>query len=216
MIGLSSMKQLDKSLIHNLAAECRVWFVNYELSGRGSKQLAAVSSAQVKAKSADLPENRPSGSFRDYSRISKTKMPDRPIISSWNTKEEELKQQAMENKENANVAADRWRNKDHNWTPWAEHKSDGLPFGRANLMFILQALRLFRLWPTYFLNLITHCRQKSFNTLKFHIVRYISMINLHWKYSTSLPNSATLLPNLQGACTGGLIYLNCFLILIFL
>ena len=30
-------------------------------------------------------------------------MPDRPIISSWKTKEEELKKQAIENKENANV-----------------------------------------------------------------------------------------------------------------
>ena len=150
-----------------LAAERSVWFVNYKLSGRGSKQLAATSSAQVKAKSADLPENRPSGSFRDYSRISMTKMPDRPIISSWNTKEEELKKQAMENKENADVEVDRWRNKDNTWTLWAEHKSVGLPFGRANLMFILQILKLFRLWPTYFLKLITHCRQKSLLDLNF-------------------------------------------------
>ena len=44
-IGLSSMNpdKLDKAPIHNLAAEHRVWFVNYELSGRGSKQLAAAS-----------------------------------------------------------------------------------------------------------------------------------------------------------------------------
>ena len=84
-IGLSSMNpdKLDKAPIHILAGERSVWFVNYELSGRGSKQLAATSSAQVKAKSADLPENRPSGSSRYYSRISMTKMPDRPIISSW-------------------------------------------------------------------------------------------------------------------------------------
>ena len=169
MIVLSSMNpdKLDKAPIHNLPAERRVRFFNYELSGRGSKQLAAASSAQVKAKSAGLPENRPSGSFRDYSRISKTKMPDRPIISSWNTKEEELKKQAMENKENANVAVDWWRNKDHSWAPWAEHKSVGLPFGRANLMFIIQILKLFRLWPTYFLNLITNCRQKSLIHLNF-------------------------------------------------
>ena len=88
-IGLSSMNpdKLDKAKIHNLAAESSIGFVNYELSGRGSKQLAAASSAgasaQVKAvKSADLTENRPSGSFRDYSSIGKTKMPDGPIISS--------------------------------------------------------------------------------------------------------------------------------------
>ena len=59
----------------------------------------------------------------------------------------------MENKEIANVAVpvDRRRNKD-----LAEQMSIGLPFERANGMFILQMFKLFRLWPMYFLNLITH------------------------------------------------------------
>ncbi|KAK6168680.1 hypothetical protein SNE40_019871 [Patella caerulea] len=54
---------IKKAPIHNLNAERSVGFINYELGRRGTKQLASASACQVKAKSADLIEKRPSGSF---------------------------------------------------------------------------------------------------------------------------------------------------------
>jgi len=41
-------QKLEKAPVHNLAAEYSVGFVNYELIRTGAKQLASISSAQVK------------------------------------------------------------------------------------------------------------------------------------------------------------------------
>jgi len=59
-------EKLAKAPIHNLATGRSVGFVNYELSTRGAKQLASASSAQVKAKAADLIDERQPGSFGNY------------------------------------------------------------------------------------------------------------------------------------------------------
>ena len=135
-------------------------------------------------------------------------MPERPIISSWNTKEEVLKQQAVKHKENANVAVDRWRNKDHCWTLWAEHKRIGVPFGRANLMFILQILKLFRLWPTYFLNFIPHCRQKS--VIDLNVTTYGTFINQHWKVQYKSAEFGNLVTKSSGGMYRGVNLLKLF------
>ena len=51
-VNIDQLEQMDQEKlmqapIHNLAAERSVGFVNYELSRRGSSQLAAASAAQV-------------------------------------------------------------------------------------------------------------------------------------------------------------------------
>ncbi|CAH1252996.1 Hypp1057 [Branchiostoma lanceolatum] len=105
-------EKLEKAPIHNLDAERSVGFVNYELSRRGAKQLKVASAAQVKAKSSDLIERREPGSFRNYSKEARKggRIPE--ILLAWEKKQEELKKQGLKDKEIANVAVDRRRNKD--------------------------------------------------------------------------------------------------------
>jgi hypothetical protein len=106
-------ERLEKAPVHNLAAERSVGFVNYELSRRGAKQLESASAAQVKAKASDLIDQCPSGSFRAYGNLVKkgSKIPE--IMQAWSMKQEELRKQGMQDKEIANLAVDRRRNKDH-------------------------------------------------------------------------------------------------------
>ena len=106
------LEKLDQAPIHNLAAERSVGFINYELSRRGAKQLGSASASQVKAKFTDLKERREPGSFRSYSSIVRKggRMPE--IMLAWNRKQLELKKQGLQDKEIANVAVDRRRNKD--------------------------------------------------------------------------------------------------------
>jgi len=105
-------QKLEKAPIHNLDAERSVGFVNYELSRRGAKQLKSASAAQVKAKSVDLIEKRQAGSFRSYRHLVKKggKIPE--ILLAWHEKQAELKKRGMDDKEIANLAVDRRRNKD--------------------------------------------------------------------------------------------------------
>ena len=93
----------------------------------GAKQLVSASAAQVKAKSADLIDSQPSGSFRDYIGTVKTggELPE--IIHAWNRKQEELKKKGLANKEMANIAADRRKNRD-----LEELKLVGGPFTSAS------------------------------------------------------------------------------------
>ena len=95
--------KLDKAPINNLDAERSAGFINYELSRRGSTQLAVASSSQVKAKSADLLERRPAGSFKQYRSLVKTggKIPE--ILGAWQAKQAELKLAGLQDKEIANV-----------------------------------------------------------------------------------------------------------------
>ena len=104
--------KLEKAPIHNLNAERSVGFVNFELSRRGAKQLGSASTAQVKAKSTDLVDRRQSGSFRSYGSVVRKggKLPE--IMMAWNARQDELKKQGLQDKEIANVAVDRRKNKD--------------------------------------------------------------------------------------------------------
>ena len=112
LLSQMDANKLEEAPVHNLAAERSVGFVNYELSRRGAKQLASASAAQVKAKSHDLIEKRPSGSFRQYANVVKQggRIPE--IMTNWNTKQEELKKQGLAEKEISNIAVDRRKNKD--------------------------------------------------------------------------------------------------------
>ena len=105
-------EMLEKVPIHNLDAERSLGFVNYKLSWRGAKQLASASAAQVKAKSADLIEQRQPGSFRSCGSLVRKggMIPD--IMLAWNNKQEELKRQGLQSKEIANLTMDRRQNKD--------------------------------------------------------------------------------------------------------
>ena len=105
-------EKLDQAPIHNLEAERSVGFVNYELSRRGAKQLSLASSSQVKAKSSDLIEQSPSGSFKQYRQLVKSGGPLPNLYLEWNKKQQELKQRGLQDKEIANLAVDRRRNKD--------------------------------------------------------------------------------------------------------
>lgn len=109
---LESMDQekLEQAPIHNLDAERSVGFVNYELSRRGSGQLEAASSAQVKAKSYDLLESQPSGSFKDYSPRIRSKI--KELKLDWVESQQILKEKGMSEKELSNIAVDRRRMKD--------------------------------------------------------------------------------------------------------
>lgn len=111
-VALMDQEKVEKAPIHNLNAERSIGFVNYELSIRGAKQLGSASAAQVKAKCTDLIDKRQPGSFRSYGSIIRKggKIPE--IMLAWNTKQEELKKEGLHDKEIANVAVDRRRNKD--------------------------------------------------------------------------------------------------------
>lgn len=104
--------KLEKAPIHNLDAERSVGFTNYELSMRGTNQLMCAYLSQVKAKSADLIENCPSGSFVVYRKIIKPggRIPE--IMDACNRRQQALTQEGLQNKEIANVAMDRRRNND--------------------------------------------------------------------------------------------------------
>ena len=112
--ALAQMDQekLEKAPVHNLAAERSVGFVNYELSRRGAKQLGSASASQVKAKASDLIDKCASGAFKAYAHLTKkgSKIPE--IMRAWSIKQEELRKQGMQDKEIANLAVDRRRNKD--------------------------------------------------------------------------------------------------------
>jgi hypothetical protein len=107
-------EKLEQAPVHNLAAERSVGFVNYELSRRGAKQLASASAAQVKAKSADLIEKCTPGSFRAFGGCIKKggRIPE--ILQEWSLRQEELRKQGLHEKEIANLAVDKRRNKDLN------------------------------------------------------------------------------------------------------
>ena len=119
-------EMLEKAPIHNLDAKRSVDFVDFELSRRGAKQLAVASAAQVKAKSADLIEQRQPGSFRSYGSLVRKggKIPD--IMLAWNNKQEELKRQGLPDEEIANLTMERRWNKDFD-----SLKAIGGPFTNA-------------------------------------------------------------------------------------
>eukprot|EP00957_Ditylum_brightwellii_P030129 2280639-Ditylum_brightwellii.AAC.1 len=73
--------KLERAPIHNLDANRSVGFVNYELQRRGAKNLAAASSAQVKAKASDLIGAKDPGVFCNYKHIGNVAIPE--IITAW-------------------------------------------------------------------------------------------------------------------------------------
>ena len=107
-------KQLEKPPIHNLSSERSVSFLNNELKLRSTTQLASASSAQVKARSADLIENLPPGIFRHYYNVVKPggRMPE--IVKAWAMKRNQLLKMSMDSKEVANVSLDKRRHADLN------------------------------------------------------------------------------------------------------
>ena len=116
-----NVQKLEHAPIHNLNAERSVGFINYELHRRGAKQLSCASSSQVKAKSADLIDQQPSGSYSYYKKIASDQIPE--IIKKWNTKQEILVEKGLEQKQAANVTVDKRRNRD-----LQELKEQGGPF----------------------------------------------------------------------------------------
>jgi len=104
--------KLEKAPIHNPTAERSVGFVNYELQRRGAKQLACASSVEAKSKSADLIESQPSGTYSKYTKLVQRGGIIPEIMEAWSKRQEELMKQGLENKEIANVAVDRRRNRD--------------------------------------------------------------------------------------------------------
>ena len=123
--SLSKMdpEKLEKAPIHNLNAERSVGFINYELHRRGAKELPCASSSQVKAKSTDLIDKRPSGSYRAYRTLVSPggRLPQ--IMQEWNEKQDDLVEQGLDIKQAANVAVDKRRNRD-----LQELKQQGGPF----------------------------------------------------------------------------------------
>ena len=122
---LAKMDQakLAHAPIHNLAAERSVGFVNYELKQRGAKQLPTVSSVQVKAKARDLLDAVPSGSYKQYSAVTKPGGKVSEILLKWKTEQEALRQLGLRDKEIANIAVDKRKNGD-----LAKLKAQGGPF----------------------------------------------------------------------------------------
>ena len=87
-----SKEKLERAPIYNLSTERSVGFINYELKIRRSAQLACVSSAQVKANSANLIEKVPPGSFKHCNLIVKSKGKLSEIMNVWAKKQDELLQ----------------------------------------------------------------------------------------------------------------------------
>ena len=114
--ALSTMdsEKLDNAPIHNLGAERSVGFINYELSRRGSKQLGAASSSQVKHRALDLLEKKESGSFKQYSSLSKQGSQLSEIKLQWSKKQTELQAKGLEDKQIANLSVERRKHKDLN------------------------------------------------------------------------------------------------------
>ena len=112
--SLSSMSKdkLENAPVHNLQSERSVGFVNYELSRRGASQLNAASAAQVKSKSADLIERRDTGSFKEYSSLTKQGSAIPEILRAWQQKQQELQKSGLQEKEIANLSVDKRKTKD--------------------------------------------------------------------------------------------------------
>jgi len=109
-LSMMNQKRLENAPINNLDSERSVAFINYELTQRGSHHLQSASTAQVKAKSQDLTEKLPSGSFGKYTTKAKIEIP--TILKNWNEKQKQLKEEGLQAKEIANIALDKRRNKD--------------------------------------------------------------------------------------------------------
>lgn len=102
--------KLEGAPVHNLDAERSVGFINYELSRRGSKQLSTASSTQVKCAASDLIDTTVTGSYKGYSKVAKYVIPE--LCLNWAAKQEDLKKKGLVDKEIANIALDRRKNKD--------------------------------------------------------------------------------------------------------
>ena len=97
-----------------MAAERSVGFINFELSRRGSKQLGAASTAQVKHRASDLLEKQDSGSFRKYGPLTKQDSKLSELKLQWSNKQKQLQAKGLEDKHIANLSVERRKHKDLN------------------------------------------------------------------------------------------------------
>lgn len=100
------MTLLNKAPINNIDAERSVGSINYELDRRGAKQLAAAGSAHFKAKSVDLVELHPAGTFKEYSKKAKNV---NKLVQEWQENQLKLQREGMTRKETSQVSCERRR-----------------------------------------------------------------------------------------------------------
>ena len=113
--GLKKVKDIDQEAlkqapVHNIASERAVGSVNFELKQRGAKQLKLVSSSLVKASASDLLQGKEVKN--EHRKISRKGGAIPEIILKWEQEQNKLKKAGMEEKEIANLAVDKMRNKD--------------------------------------------------------------------------------------------------------
>ena len=110
MIKNLDQEKLMRAPVHNLDSERAVGSVNYGLKVRGAKEIKAVSSSLVKAGAAELMEGKEVTKEMKKLAIKGGKVPE--ILEAWETRQKELKEKGMENKEISNIAQDKQRNSD--------------------------------------------------------------------------------------------------------
>ncbi len=87
------------------------------------KKLSTVSRAQVKAKARNLLDSVPTGSYKEFTEVSKPGGKISQILLRWKTEQKKLKRLGLQDKEIANIAVDKRKNGD-----LAKLKSQGGPF----------------------------------------------------------------------------------------
>ena len=110
-LSLSTMdeQKLNLAPINNLDAERSVGSIQYEVDGRGAKNLPTASTMHVIAKSSQLIEGKAiSKEIREMER--KKVMPS--IIEAWEAKQEQLSKDGLSEKETQSRATDKRRNAD--------------------------------------------------------------------------------------------------------
>ena len=100
--------KLEGASLHNLDAELSVGFINYE---EDQIVKSTASSTQVKCAAHDkLRILTVTGSYKGYFRVAKYVIPE--LCLKWAAKQEDLKKRGLVDKEIANLALDRRKNKD--------------------------------------------------------------------------------------------------------
>ena len=109
-ITAMDMASLATAPVNNLDAERSVGFINYELDIRGKKELAAASRSHVKSRGAKLKEGEVMG--KQFKKITEKDGSFESIMNEWKTKQDQLKQDGLDNKGVANLAMEKQRNTD--------------------------------------------------------------------------------------------------------
>ena len=109
-ITAMDMASLATAPVNNLDAERSMGFINYELDIRGKKELAAASRSHVKSRLAKLKEGNVMG--KEFKKITEKDGIFESIMNEWKTKQDQLKQDGLDNKGVAKLAMEKQRNND--------------------------------------------------------------------------------------------------------